>query len=161
LGVPITVARTYSSLESARDGSLGFGWRLALQDVRLRTNVPLTGDESEGIFNPFSANAHVYVTLPGGQREGFSFQPEVRFSLFGLTLFRPKFVPDRGVTSTLTVDPFDLIASPSGEFFGMSVGGLPYNPADSAFGGNYTLTTKEGTVYTIDGETGSLERVTA
>src|SRR5262249_49545032 len=97
--------------------------------------------------------------LPGGKREGFRFQPQVRFHLFDLTLFRPKFVPDPGVTSTLTVDPFDIIRSSSGEFFGMAVGGLPYNPADSAFGGKYTLTTKEGIIYTIDGDSGSLERI--
>src|SRR5262249_7115077 len=45
-------------------------------------------------------------------------------------------------------------------FFGMFAGGLAYNPADSAFGGNYTLTTREGLVYTIDGDSGALEQVT-
>src|SRR5262249_35420908 len=42
---------------------------------------------------------------------------------------------------------------------GMAVGGLPYNPADSAFGGKYTLTTREGLVMTIDGLSGRLETV--
>lgn len=160
LGVPILVARTYSSLDAAREQSLGFGWQLTVQDVDLRTNVPKTGDEADGVFNPFFQNARVYVTLPGGHREGFSFRPKVRFNLFGLTLYRPEFVPDAGVTSQLTVDPFDLVATSSGEFFGMAAGGLPYNPADSAFGGKYLLTTKEGLKYEIDGQSGDLRNVT-
>ena len=32
--------------------------------------------------------------------------------------------------------------------------GEPYNPSCEDFGGHYTLTTKDGTVYQIDGQTG-------
>src|SRR5262249_19980367 len=49
LGVPIVVSRTYSTFDAARDGDFGFGWRLEVQNTRLRTNVPLTGDEENGI----------------------------------------------------------------------------------------------------------------
>ena len=37
---------------------------------------------------------------------------------------------------------------------------IPYNPADVTFGGKYTLTTREGIEYDIDGMTGFFEGVT-
>lgn len=159
-GIPITVTRSYDSLTARDQGDLGFGWQLDIRDTRLQTSVPATGDEADGIFNPFRERTHVSLTLPDGSRQGFTFAPRSRFNLFGLNLFRPEFTPDTGVTSTLTVDQFDLFRSRDGAFFGFAVGGLPYNPADSAFGGHYTLTTRDGTAYEIDGITGNVRRVT-
>src|SRR5262249_22807830 len=149
-GIPITVTRTYDSLGAARAGEVGFGWNIQIRNTDLRTSVPKTGDEADGIFNPFRDHSRVTLRLPDGTRQGFTFQPRLRFSLFGLKLFRPEFVPDPGVTSRLTVDPFDLQRF-GDAYFGMVAGGLPYNPADAAFGGKYTLTTNDGNVLTIDG----------
>ena len=42
-------------------------------------------------------------TLPGGQREGFTFEP-IEGSAFLTTYFTPNFVPDPGVTDQLTVE---------------------------------------------------------
>jgi RHS repeat-associated protein len=159
-GVPITVTRTYDTLTADEDGDVGFGWRLAVRDVRLRTTVPSTEAEADGLFNPYQEQSRVTLTLPDGSRQGFTFQPFERFSLFGLRLFQPRFVADPGVTSTLTVEPFDLSRSDTGEFFGLAAGGLPYNPADAAFGGRFTLTTQAGLRYEIDGLTGGLRRAT-
>ena len=52
VGVPITVTRTYDTLEASRQDDLGFGWRLEFRDINLRTSVPQTGMEEYGIFNP-------------------------------------------------------------------------------------------------------------
>src|SRR5262249_4522948 len=75
-GVPIQVTRTYDTLQAGQDGDLGFGWRLEFRNTRLRTSVPSTGLEADGIFNGFKDGTKVYITLPGGKREGFTFRPE-------------------------------------------------------------------------------------
>src|SRR5262249_41775407 len=45
-GIPIQVTRTYDTLQASQSSDFGFGWRLEFRDVRLRTSVPLTGDEA-------------------------------------------------------------------------------------------------------------------
>src|SRR5439155_5638641 len=77
-GIPITVARTYDSLNAGSSQDFGFGWRLEFRDTVLRTSVPPTGDEEFGVYNPFKDGSRVYVTLPGGKREGFTFRPQLQ-----------------------------------------------------------------------------------
>lgn len=175
-GIPITVVRNYSTLNASVDGELGYGWSLSYRDVDLRTSLSKTGDESGGLYTPFRDGTRVYVTLPGGQREGFTFRPKA-VGLFdpyqrerdvgpeaqsgsGLRqlYFVPYFVPDKGVTSQLTVLRQKLFKQ-GHEYFQFG-GGLPYNPADSTYGGSYTLSTKAGRTYRIDAELGSLTSVT-
>ncbi len=153
-GIPITVTRTYDTLQSSESGELGYGWSLAFRDTRLRTNVARTGLEGAGIYGAFRSGTRVSLTVPGGRREGFTFRP-VSESFFGLTLFYPAFVPDPGVTSTLTVPDVTLQPKPDG-FHEFGMGGPAYNPASYLFGGMYTLTTKEGLVYRIDAQSGQL-----
>jgi hypothetical protein len=100
-GIPISVTRTYDTLNAGTSGDFGYGWRLDYRDTHLRTSVPRTGDEQNGIFNPFRDGTRVYVTLPGGKREGFTFRPTEE-NAFLLTFFTPSFVPDPGVTDQLT-----------------------------------------------------------
>ena len=159
-GIPITVTRTYDSLNANESEDFGFGWQLEYRDVDLQTSVPATGMEADGFFNPFQENTHVYVTLPGGQREGFTFQPAVAPGLAGsfLGIFNPVFVPDPGVTDSLSVAPADLRFDDDGTVYDYTTG-LPYNPADPNFGGSYLVTTKDGDAYSIDGITGQLTQV--
>jgi RHS repeat-associated protein len=161
-GIPITVGRTYDTLTANNSGDFGFGWRLEFRDVDLRTSVPKTGDEADGIYNPFRDKAHVYITLPGGQREGFTFQPRVDGifinPFYPLYFYHPEFVADPGVTDKLAVPDFQM-SKQGNQYFSFG-GDLPYNPADSSFGGTYTLTTKDGTVYQIDATQGKLLSVT-
>jgi RHS repeat-associated protein len=156
-GIPITVGRAYDSLNAANPDDFGYGWRLEFGNTDLRTSVGKTGDEADGFFNPFRDKTRVYVTLPGGQREGFTFAPHGRSLIFD-TLYSPQFQADAGVTDTLTVQNFGLARFDDGTY-GDFYGSLPYNPADPSFGGTYTLTTKEGIVYTIDGQMGKLRTV--
>ncbi|MGN6545339.1 MAG: putative Ig domain-containing protein, partial [Aureliella sp.] len=175
-GIPITVARTYDTLTANQDGELGYGWKLAYRDVDLRTSLPKTGDEGGGVYTPFRDGTRVYVTLPGGQREGFTFRPKA-VGLFdpyqrerdvppefqsgnGLNAvyFVPSFVPDKGVTDKLTVPRYQLTKQ-GHEYFQFG-GGLPYNPQDPAFGSKLTLLSKDGVSYRIDGEAGQLVSVT-
>src|SRR5690606_27951957 len=117
-------------------------WRLEFRDTDLRTSlVPPTPQEIEfGIFPALQEGTRVYVTLPGGQRQAFTFRPKLQAGFAGSFGFHdPVFVPDPGVTSSLTVPKATLIRNEFGEYFGVVSGGsLPYNPMDSLnFGGKY------------------------
>ncbi|GEM_PF-1525877 len=177
-GIPITVIRSYDTLNAGAGGDLGFGWRLEFRDVRLRTSVPLTGLENDGIFNGYRDGSRVYITLPGGKREGFTFRPRVTFFLAS-RFFVPFFQPDPGVTSRLEINNLDPSAQSravlglraqlgvyqvrlrerDGEFID-PFRGVPFNPADQAnFGGAFKLTTKQGIEYQIDAMRGQMLNV--
>lgn len=172
-GIPITIIRTYDTLDASNPSDFGYGWRLEFRDARLRTSVEKTGYEEEMICNPFLYDhTKVYVTLPGGKREGFRFTPEK--SSWGLEAYvgihHPKFVPDPGVTSKLSVREYDLWVSHDQDAtpqlpppppergdkvfcYGTSIA---YNPANPALNTVYNLVTNDGLLYEIDGLTGAL-----
>src|SRR5262249_26256391 len=100
-GIPITVTRTYDTLQAGTSGDFGYGWRLEYPETHRRTRAPKTGEEANGLFNAFRDGTRVYVTLPGGKREGFTFKPVNEF--IGDAIFQANFVPDSGVTDQLTV----------------------------------------------------------
>jgi len=160
-GIPITLSRTYDTLRADRDSELGFGWSLDFRNANLRTGLPKSGLEDLGIFTAFRPRTKVYVTLPGGSREGFTFTPDMRvlpgFGGQGLTIATPRFTPDRGVKNTLSVRGGTYIVNPFGELIGG--GGQPYNPAAEEFGSGYTVTTPDGIAFKIDGQTGFLKTV--
>jgi YD repeat-containing protein len=162
-GIPITVTRTYDSLNANQTDDFGYGCRLEFRDTDLRTSLgPDDQYERFGVRSQaFDDNTRVYITVPGGERQGFTFAPKGdrlnRF--FGAApqaaLYNPAFEADAGVTSTLTVrGNHRLTQGGDGKFYGLS--GAGFNPADPLFGGVYILTTKEGIVYEIDGKSGDL-----
>jgi YD repeat-containing protein len=167
-GIPITLTRTYDTLTSNTRDDFGYGWRMEFRDTDLRTN--LGKDETYEIFDirtkAFDNRTRVYITLPGGKREGFTFKPTIdpisRFfpSVGGgdPNLYLPAFVADKGSTSTLSVQSVRMLRTAEGKFYGLS--GYFYNPADAIYGSIYTLTTKEGIEYDINAETGDLLQVT-
>lgn len=156
-GVPITVGRTYDTLNASQSTDFGFGWRLEYRNMDLRTSVVPNALEEFGIYNPFKVGSRVYVTLPGGERQGFTFRPTVASGFRGslLGIFEPRFVPDAGVKSSLTVNASDLRIKSDGSLYDFTTG-LPYNPRSPAFGGSYLLTTKEGIAFDIDAQSGQL-----
>ncbi|WP_249070113.1 putative Ig domain-containing protein [Argonema antarcticum] len=164
-GIPISVTRTYDTLNVNSKDDFGYGWRLEFRDTDLRTSLRKDEVNQElGISTvPFKDGTRVFVTLPGGKREAFTFKPS-RDRLSGFLqaaappdvdagIYHPEFVGDKGVTSKLTVVDSRL-SHVGNEYY--DLGGTPYNPADSYFGGKYVLTTKEGIVYEIDGSSGDL-----
>ncbi|MFN0052048.1 MAG: putative Ig domain-containing protein [Planctomycetales bacterium] len=158
-GIPITIARSYDTLRAGRDSDFGYGWRLEFRNVDLRTSVGRSGLEDIGIYAPFKVGARVSLTLPGGERQNFTFTPDLRVlpgfgSENNLTIATPRFTPDRGVTSRLSVGGGNLLVNQYGELF--ASGGIPWNPASPDFGGGFTLTLADGTQYAIDGANGQL-----
>jgi RHS repeat-associated protein len=164
-GIPIAVTRTYDSLNANETDDFGFGWRLEFRDTDLRTSLGRDEQfEQFGIRSQaFDDQTRVYLTLPGGQRQGFTFAPQrdpVSNNFPPIaggdpTLYRPAFEADDGVTSTLSVryDGF-LLRGNDGSFGGLQ--GSPFNPEDPLFGGVYVLTTQEGIEYEIDAASGDL-----
>ncbi|OUL29670.1 hypothetical protein BV378_05730, partial [Nostoc sp. RF31YmG] len=166
-GIPITLTRTYDTLTSASTDDFGYGWRMEFRDTDLRTSLKRDADMEElGYYTAFKEGTRVYITLPGGKREAFTFKPKmvekydgVYLGQFAKYFYTPEFVADKGVTSTLTVENnFITKGQGTDQFYGFA--GNAYNPEDPYFGGKYKLTTKEGVVYEIDAVTGDLLTVT-
>ena len=154
-GIPITVTRTYDTLTARDSDDFGFGWRLEFRDMDLRTSVRADRPRGDGSASTTRSadGQRVYVTLPGGKREGFTFQPPswLPASRGGfLGIFEPAVRPrpgrdeladgraGRSSGSTLTAE---CSTTPPA---------LPYNPRRPDFGGSYLLTTKDGIAYDID-----------
>ncbi|NJK64457.1 MAG: RHS repeat protein [Synechococcaceae cyanobacterium SM2_3_1] len=174
-GIPITLVRTYDSLNANTTDELGYGWRLEFKDADVRVNLPRDPVFEELGYRTvgFRDETKVFVTLPGGTRETFFFDPTIIIWSLALPgnqgdLYYPAFRPDEGVTSELRVkDAFKtaigfsntdatnaIFLNPDGDY--VNVQGQRYNPANPYFGGIYILTTKEGVEYEIDGQTGDI-----
>ena len=96
-GIPITISRTYDSLERNQLEDFGFGWKL-------NTSIGLTVD------------AQMNVTLNiNGQRQTFFFQPQPSSAFFGW-LLTPTYVPQPGLHGTLISNGCGAILNVQGSF---------------------------------------------
>ncbi|MBP0011424.1 putative Ig domain-containing protein, partial [Roseofilum sp. Belize Diploria] len=167
-GIPITVTRTYDSLYAHEQDNFGQGWRLEFRDTNLQTSVPLPSEEQKllGLHNGFKEGDKVYITLPGGERQTFTFKPklhrqiEIALSMGAplresMYFYEPKFVAEDGSDFTLSVNNVSLLRH---QYTGVyhAPNALNYNPAHFSFGGRYTLTSAEGVEYQIDAGSGDL-----
>ncbi|MCY2987758.1 MAG: Ig-like domain-containing protein [Planctomycetota bacterium] len=139
-GIPITITRSYDTLNANSLGDFGYGWTLSTGDPKIRETVP------DG--QSFQVGTRVYLTDPAGKRVGFTFTPDVQGTIFGV-LWTPKFTADPGVHEKLEV--YDTYAGPPGGLIA-ALGG-PYNPS------KYKLTTQDGTLYEYDQDVG-LQKIT-
>ena len=154
-GSVFNLVRSYDSLTAGQSGTFGYGWRLATQDTEIQTTVLPTGHESTGIYNPFLIGTRVYLTLPTGQRAGFTFTP-VSTPINGLTYYMPAYTADSGVTYTLNSAGGPLIQAGS-RYYDLKTG-LAYNPASDIYPGpEYTLTGTDRTVYDLNTANGVTE----
>jgi YD repeat-containing protein len=162
-GIPITVTRSYSTLNQGNSGDFGYGWTLSTGQARLQTDVSTSQSNinSDG-YPDMQQGDNVWITLPGGRREMFTFAPQPlddnEFQSYGgEDIYTPAFVPGPGVTDTLSVKPVEIDETVDGT----EVDGVTgdYNPADPEDGGVYYLTTTQGMVYTIDATTGNIDSV--
>ncbi len=156
-GVTFNLTRQYDSLEQAlgEAGSFGPGWSLLGRDVRLETNVRLTGREHLGVFSAFADGTRLYLTLPTGERVGFSFDP-VPEPIGDLLFYRPAWTAEGDHGWSLSSADAQLLKA--GADYYESATGQAYNPASSLLAGaDYTLTAPDGTVYFIDAACGVTE----
>lgn len=132
-GMPITIGRTYDSLEKETSGDFGYGWSLAIGSPKLEVN---------------QAN-DVTLTLPGGKRVTFYFKPYPPSSWFGFLLV-PRYLPEAGVYGSLTAEGCDLLTVSGGSTFCFP--GNLYEPT------GYTYTDPYGRIYDL-GADGSLHSI--
>ncbi|TAK53398.1 MAG: hypothetical protein EPO25_10765, partial [Gammaproteobacteria bacterium] len=146
-GHTLEFARRFDSLTAVERGSFGFGWSLALRDVRLETNVPLTGSEASGVFSPLQQGSRLYLTTPTGERLAFTFAPQAGGGS-GLSWWTPAWVADGDHGWQL--HSFDQrLQRGSNRFYDLQ-SGAPYNPA-ALIGerAQYLLIAPDGTRYEI------------
>jgi len=98
-GIPIAIGRNYDTLDAGVQGDFGYGWSLDYRDVKLKVNIGPNPPYSFDSYPAFQDGSRVYITLPGGTREGFTFRPyEQADDSLGITSsWHPAFVPDGGV----------------------------------------------------------------
>ncbi|MDH4177677.1 MAG: putative Ig domain-containing protein, partial [Thermoleophilia bacterium] len=154
-GVSFALTRQYDSLDQAVGGTFGAGWSLLGRDVNVLTDASPTGREHLGIYNAFADGTRLYLTLPTGERAGFSFRP-VAEPIGSVSLYRPGWQADDANGWTLA--SVDAQLTKAGAKYYDSISGRPYNPANPAFAGaDYVLTAPDGTAYTIDATSGTTE----
>jgi large repetitive protein len=170
-GIPISVTRTYDSLNAGSTDDFGYGWRLEFRDTDLRTSLGAATPEEQllEVQPGFEDGTRVYVTVPGGRRVGFTFKPQRDLIsqylqrpgfTSDMSVYHPAFEADDGVFESLRVkNPEVSLNRRDGKFVQLGTG-RAYNPADAVFGGTYLLTTKAGIEYEIEGTTGDLMAAT-
>ncbi len=138
-GIPISIQRTYDTLDANFDGDFGYGWQMSITNPRIRESVRPSLSELAGAgpltANPFRIGTRVYLNAPDGRRIGFTFDPVPVGGLLG-TIWTPRFTPDPGVKYQLEVENTPLSQNANGSF-GLYLLNLPYNPD------RYTLVTKD------------------
>jgi RHS repeat-associated protein len=157
-GIPITITRTYDSLNANTSSDFGYGWTLSESDYLLSVSALSNGQSAFGNTTPFANGTRVVITKPDGTSEGFSFEPVPVTDSFGIVVeyYLPRFVPDSGVTDTLTVPPVDLELAFGSEY--ILGDGTEYNPANPECDSStsYTLTDQTGLATNFDATTGQV-----
>jgi len=142
-GIPITIGRTYDTLQANESGDFGYGWSLDIKSAQLEVDEQTLGGQGWGNYRAYETGTRLTVTLPDGRTEGFTFDPVPNSYVFSNILsYRPYFKPDPGNTTTLESKEFSIDNRQTGEWQAQINGNLvTYNPADPAFGNELTLTT--------------------
>ena len=158
-GIPITITRTYDSLEAENQEDLGYGWTLDIANTKVRVEQP--DGTAPGLFGyaPMTDGTRVIITLPDGDEQGFTFAPQKQVQGWVQTPdYLPHFVPDYGVNSELVVD--NRYIRKLGETYIDMETGRDYTPADPALGGSYELILRNGSSLAINAQTGDLASIT-
>ncbi|QDU42483.1 tRNA nuclease WapA precursor [Symmachiella dynata] len=160
-GFPITITRSYSTLDAGEQGDFGYGWSLDIANTSVNVEHADSGLSNHGPYTPFKNGDRVVITLPDGTTEGFTFYAEPAFS-YGIIAYdyKPKFVADAGVDSELFVNEADVHLQQAGdEWVDHSKQGLAYNPALEEFGNAYVLRLRTGVELTINATSGELASI--
>ncbi|WP_372898963.1 Ig-like domain-containing protein, partial [Stieleria sp.] len=155
-GETLRIERQYDSLEQGVSGKFGNGWRWTEGEMRIETDLALSGREAFGSFTAYEVGTRLYLTLPEGRRVGFTFLPK-RESGGQVNVYRPQWVADSGVSHQL--ESADALLNLAGNRLYELASGRPYNPADSRFSGAFELIAPDGTRYRLDAQ-GNTRRLT-
>jgi YD repeat-containing protein len=168
-GLPITIGRTYDTLNADEVGDFGYGWNLDLFEMDIRTDVDFGESELSdiGIIPSLQHGTRLHVTLPDGTKQSFTMQvvpinstAAAGLLAYTLSMYRVEFVPDADNTSTLTttLPQLQVFMNEYGEL--ETGAGMPFNPASPYLDIDYIMTTQDGTEFLLDGNTGELSTIT-
>jgi RHS repeat-associated protein len=130
-GLPITIGRTYDSLEKDRVGDFGNGWSLVIGHPRLEIDP-----------------AHnATLTLPDGKRVTFYFRPIPLFPVFAIA----RYLPEAGVFGSLKANWCPLLVN--------STSGYLCFPDANSVPNTYTYTDPYGRQYVMSSD-GTLQSIT-
>ncbi len=74
-GTPILIQRTYDPLTRSGSGDFGYGWTFTNRETNLQTNLPTTGQEDLGVFNPFQDGTASTWTCPRDSESAIRSRP--------------------------------------------------------------------------------------
>jgi YD repeat-containing protein len=128
--------------------------------VNVEIDVPPTGREEFGVVNSFRVGTRLYLTLPTGERVGYTFAP-VQQTVNGVTFYTPAFTPDPSPLTpnlwTLSADSTKLTKA-GDRFFDFQTGEA-YNPTNPILAdAQFKLTATDGTIYKIHAVNGITEQ---
>ncbi len=107
-GIPITIRRTYDTLDAGTSGDFGYGWKLDVVQPTVSVDMSTTGQYPARVngrsYPSFVDGTRITVTTPAGTEESFTFKwQEVGFGYWSNTnTFKPTLIPDSGNQYELT-----------------------------------------------------------
>ncbi|HEY6817505.1 MAG TPA: putative Ig domain-containing protein [Croceibacterium sp.] len=143
--VPFALTRYYDSVRG--------DWTFLGLDVDIETNVG-SRPGPDGALPGFELGSRLYLTLPSGERAGFTFAPRAE-TIGNQTFYRPAWVADGAHGFALASVDVQL-RKIGGKFYDVDTG-IAYNPAAAVFGDrDYVLTAPDGTRYRLDSSRGTV-----
>ncbi|MCA9915702.1 MAG: hypothetical protein KC496_20245, partial [Anaerolineae bacterium] len=99
-GLPVTIGRTYDSLERNYEDDFGYGWSLLIGNPRLEVGE----------------SGNVTMTMPDGSRKTFMFTPTPYSPMFYGAFLEPIYSSEPGEYGTLSVESCSIVVAggPSG-----------------------------------------------
>ncbi len=124
-GIAMDVTRVYSSLATLGDDSaFGRAWSWPLIDPQIAIGGTTTTDTFAGL----AEGTRLYLTLPDGQRVGYTFSPtQLTAADSGVQTFQPAWTADSGVTWALESFSDAPLRKSGTQYFFVGTG-LPYSP---------------------------------
>ena len=163
-GIPITITRSYDTLDVDTQGDFGYGWSLDIATTKVDLTLQNDSLSGYGNYPAFRDGDRVVITLPDGTEEGFTFYGQPNQTVWSKVIdYVPSFVPDYGVTSELIAGTFfrngeQVILKKVGDQY-VAGTGEAFNPANPSFGGSYELQLRNGNSLIIDADTGELNTI--
>jgi YD repeat-containing protein len=171
---PIVISRVYNSTNASVPGGLGYGWQFSFASADVHSTA---GFISQTDQTGYTFGDILYVTLPDGEQHAFQFLPvpagynsdptigdnPLAYAEVLNAPFTPQFVAVDGSNAKLTLNSagadslyYDQTeGSPYEGMFTTEDGQTPYDPAAAAFGGGFSVTTSDGTVYNFAPNSGT------
>ncbi|MCB1491105.1 MAG: tandem-95 repeat protein, partial [Rhodobiaceae bacterium] len=156
-GNTLALTRQFDSERPGTDGDFGTGWRASWWEFDIAVDPNSTGRAANGLSQGLSVDTRLQLTLPDGQRIGFSVS-STKTALAGGQVAVPVFTSTGAAGWTLEAVAPALTLS-GGRFYVMETG-RPWDPAAST-DAVFRLTGPDGVVRVLDGAGRLVEQVFA